>query len=123
MQQVLKSYLKKLTNLTGQNKSLLMLRLTASDLDLHDLDFVYQKPSFDILSQLIAGKTEINLCEIADSRNVKINEVSSRLKKIQRQDALVFEERGAKDLYIGYPFVKGKLLDGTLIRCPLLFSR
>ncbi len=121
MQQVLKSYLKKLTNLTGQNKSLLMLRLTASDLDLHDLDFVYQKPSFDILGQLIAGKAEINLCEIADSRNEKINEVSSRLKKIQRQDALVFEERGAKDLYIGYPFVKGKLLDGTLIRCPLLF--
>ncbi|MBO9700014.1 MAG: DUF4011 domain-containing protein [Sporocytophaga sp.] len=121
MQQVLKSYLKKLTNLTGQNKSLLMLRLTASDLDLHDLDFAYQKPSFDIISQLIAGKTEINLCEIADSRNEKINEASSRLKKIQRQDALVFEERGAKDLYIGYPFVKGKLLDGTLIRCPLLF--
>ncbi|WP_028979810.1 AAA domain-containing protein [Sporocytophaga myxococcoides] len=121
MQQVLKSYLKKLTNLTGQNKSLLMLRLTASDLDLHDLDFVNQKPSFDILSQLIAGKTEINLCEIADSRNEKINEASSRLKKIQRQDALVFEERGAKDLYIGYPFVKGKLQDGTLVRCPLLF--
>ncbi|GAL87337.1 hypothetical protein MYP_4567 [Sporocytophaga myxococcoides] len=98
-----------------------MLRLTASDLDLHDLDFVYQKPSFDILGQLIAGKTEINLCEIADSRNEKINEASSRLKKIQRQDALVFEERGAKDLYVGYPFVKGKLLDGTLVRCPLLF--
>jgi hypothetical protein len=121
MQQVLKSYLKKLTNLTGQNKSLLLLKLTASDLDLHDLDYVYQKPSFDIISQLISRTAEINLCDLADSRNEKINEASSRLKKIQRQEALVFEERGAKDLYVGYPFVKGKLLDGTPIRCPLLF--
>jgi hypothetical protein len=36
-------------------------------------------------------------------------------------DNFIFEERGSKDLHVGWPFVKGKMLDGTLVRGPLLF--
>ncbi|MEJ0032897.1 MAG: hypothetical protein WDO15_22155 [Bacteroidota bacterium] len=31
------------------------------------------------------------------------------------------KKRGSRDLYIGWPFVHGKFLDGTLVRCPLLY--
>ena len=56
-----------------------------------------------------------------DSRLEKVNEASKILRKIARTENFIEQERGAKDLYVGYPFVKGKLSDGTLVRCPLLF--
>ncbi len=122
MQSLLRSYLKKLTNLSGNNRSLLLLRLSAEqDLDLHELDFLLGKSSYYIIEQLITGKNQIPLCSIIDSRDAKSNELSRRLKNINRKDAFIFEERGAKDLYVGYPMVYGRMHDGTTIRCPLLF--
>jgi hypothetical protein len=49
------------------------------------------------------------------------NESSRKLKVLQRTDRFLFEERGSKDLHVGWPFVHGKFNDGTLVRCPLLF--
>lgn len=122
MYTILKSYLKKLTNLSGSNRSLLLLRLSADqDLDLHELDFLNGDPSFSLMEKLIAGKKSIRLCQNLDSRNDKINEIGKTLKKIHRRDKFIFEERGGKDLYVGWPFVRGKFSDGTLVRSPLLF--
>lgn len=122
MHKVLQSYLRRLTNLSGNNRSLLLLRLISDQfLDLHDFDFLKNKSSFSIIEDLMARKTKINVASITDSRDDKNNEVSAKIKKIQRIDRFIFEERGSKDLYIGWPFVRGKLNDGTLIRCPLLF--
>ncbi len=122
MKQILNTYLKRLTNLTGKNKSLLLLRLPLSQfVDVHDFDFLENQPSFDIISKLIGGKTEIPLTAVADSRDSRVNEMSLRLKRIRRLDDYVFEERGSKDLYIGWPFIRGKFSDGTMLRAPLLF--
>jgi len=52
---------------------------------------------------------------------LKVNEVSKRLRKIARTEHFIEEERGSRDLYVGYPFVRGKLSDGTPIHAPLLF--
>ena len=49
------------------------------------------------------------------------NEVSRKVKKLQRIDHFLFEERGSYDLHVGWPFVRGKFADGTAVRCPLLF--
>jgi hypothetical protein len=49
------------------------------------------------------------------------NEASRKLKKLQRIDQFIYEERGSKDLHVGWPIVQGKLKDDTLVRCPLLF--
>ncbi|MBL7858886.1 MAG: DUF4011 domain-containing protein [Cyclobacteriaceae bacterium] len=118
---ILRSYLRKLTNLTGNNRSLLLLRLHAEQLlDLHDLSFLNGERSFGIINALIAGK-EKKLCPVLDSRMEASNEVSKRLKKLQRIDHFIFEERGSTDLHVGWPFVKGKFSDGTMVRCPLLF--
>lgn len=122
MQQILKSFLKRLTNLTSNNKSLLLLRLSGEQFfDLHELDFLLNKPSFDLVAQLMGQKTTIPLCDAQDSRFEKVNEVSKKLRKIARTERFIEEERGARDLYVGYPFVRGKLSDGTLVNAPLLF--
>ena len=122
MQKLLKTYLRRLTNLTSRNRSLLLLNLPQEQfLDLNELNFLDGKPSFDYINQLIAQKSTIPLCNILDSRLEKVNEVSKRLRKIARTEKFIEEERGSEDLYVGYPFIKGKLSDGTVVRCPLLF--
>lgn len=122
MQRILKTYLKRLTNLTSRNRSLLLLNLPKEQfIDLHELSFLESKPSFSIIEQLIAQKKQIPLCDLLDSRFEKVNEISKQIRKIARNEAFIETERGAKDLYIGYPIVKGKLSDGTSVRCPLLF--
>ncbi|MEQ8423728.1 MAG: DUF4011 domain-containing protein, partial [Cyclobacteriaceae bacterium] len=56
-----------------------------------------------------------------DSRMEVSNEASRKIKRLQRIDQLIFEERGSKDLHLGWPFARGKFMDGTFVRCPLLF--
>ncbi|MBC7921442.1 MAG: DUF4011 domain-containing protein, partial [Ferruginibacter sp.] len=122
MQHILKSFLKRLTNLTAHNKSLLLLRLSGEQFfDLHELDFLLNRPSFDLIAQLIAQKSPVSLCDVQDSRLAKANEASKKLRKIARTEQFIAEERGARDLYVGYPFVRGKLSDGTLVNAPLVF--
>lgn len=122
MQKILQSYLRRLTNLSGNNRSLLLLRLISNQfMDLHDLNFALDRSSFKIVEELIRRERKIPLCTVIDSRDTSSNLLSRRLKKIQRIDQFIFEERGAKDLYVGWPFVRGKFADGTLVRCPLIF--
>lgn len=122
MANILKTYKKRLSNLTANNRSLLLLRTyTSRFLDVAHLDFLMNKSAFSLIEALLAKKQHIILCPILDSRNEKANKVSTQLKAIQRSAKAIFEESGAKDLMLGYPFVNGQLMDGTLIRCPLLF--
>ncbi|RED99735.1 AAA domain-containing protein [Marinoscillum furvescens] len=122
MEKILQTYLRRLTNLSGNNRSLLLLRLISDQfLDLHDLDFADGQPSFSVIQQLIAGKAKIKLSDEFDARDQSVNRISQKLRKIQRIENFIFQERGARDLYIGWPFVRGKFNDGTLVRCPLIF--
>jgi hypothetical protein len=90
-------------------------------LDLYDTDFLLGKPCLDIIQQAVQRKTRIPLCDIQDPRFERSNEISKRLRKISRTESFIQEERGSRDLYIGYPFIRGKLADGTPIHAPLLF--
>ncbi len=122
VQHILKGYLRRLTNLSGNNRSLFLLRLISDQfIDLHDFDFALNEPSFHILEKLMGQKNAIPLCDILDSRDGSTNTLSRRLKKLKRIEKFIYEERGARDLYVGWPFVRGKFIDGTPIRCPLLF--
>ncbi len=118
---ILSTYLRRLTNLSGSNRSLLLLRLAAEQLlDVQEFGFLNGEPSFEIINALIAGKSK-KLCQVLDSRLESNNLSSKKLKKLQRIDRLIFEESGSNDLHIGWPFVRGKFMDGTLVRCPLLY--
>ena len=122
MEKVLQSYLRRLSNLSGNNRSLLLLRLLSNQfIDIHDFDFAEDKPSFEVVKNLMLQKKKIHLCSEVDSRSKSTNELSRRLKKIHRIEKFIFEERGAKDLYVGWPFIRGKFSDGTPVRCPLIF--
>jgi superfamily I DNA and/or RNA helicase len=122
MTPILKSYLKRLTNLSSRNKSLLLLKDSLEQfIDLNQFDFVNGKKSYDIINQIVADKKSIYLIDEIDPRYEKVNELSKRLRRIARTEKFIEQERGSEDLYVGYPFVQGKLLEGTVVRCPLLF--
>ncbi|GAB3330236.1 AAA domain-containing protein [Marivirga atlantica] len=122
MHDILRHYLKKLTNLSGSNRSLLLLRLISDQtIDLHDFDFILNQSSFSIIESLIAQKKKIPLAAISDPRMEANNVLSKKLKKLQRIEKFIYDERGGKDLYVGWPFVRGKFQGGTTVRCPLIF--
>lgn len=122
MQKILKSYLRRLTNLTATNRSLMLLRLVSEQfIDLHDLNFTQNRSSFEIIEELIGRKQVISLCPLLDARDEMTNAMSRKLKRLNRVEKFIFEERGSKDLYVGWPFLRGKFADRTLVRCPLMF--
>ncbi len=98
-----------------------MLRLISDQfIDIHDFNFARDNPSFKVIESLIANK-ELAVCEEVDPRDPSSNKLSQRLKKLQRVEQFIFEERGAKDLYVGWPYITGKFSNDTLVRCPLIF--
>lgn len=118
---LLTTYLRRLTNLAGNNRSIFLPKLSADQfIDLHDLTFLNGKNSFSIIQNLIAGKQQIIAAEL-DSRMKANNEASAKLKKLKRLDQFLFEERGTKDLHVGWLFVHGRFMDDTLVRCPLVY--
>ncbi|EMR04285.1 AAA domain-containing protein [Cesiribacter andamanensis] len=122
MQTLLKLYLRRLTNLTGSNRSLLLRRLVAGHfLDLWDANYLYPNTSaFGVIEGLIARR-QAPLSPLADPRDESVNTISRRIRQLQRTTRFIVEERGAQDLYIGWPFIMGSFSDGTPVRCPLLF--
>ncbi|AKD03253.1 AAA domain-containing protein [Pontibacter korlensis] len=122
MKDILKNYRRRLLNLGSSNRALVLLRLYRElHLDVEALDFVNGKPAFDVLGKLLSGKKKITLSPYADSRHAPVAAVSRRLRFIKRKAEMIFEERGSRELYLGWPFVHGKFSDGTAVRSPLLF--
>ena len=89
-------------------------------MDLHQLTFLNNQSSFDIIKSMIADKS-IKVAALLDSRNEAVNQASAKLKRLQRLDKFIFDERGSNDLHIGWPMIRGKFADGTSVRCPLLY--
>lgn len=118
---MLRTYLNRLTNLSGNNRSIFLPRLVGDQfLDVQELSQLNGEKAFIIIEALIAEKFK-TICPVLDARMEAANEASAKLKKLKRIDQFIFEERGSKDLHVGWPFVEGKFNDGTLVRCPLLF--
>ncbi|MBN8578603.1 MAG: DUF4011 domain-containing protein [Cytophagales bacterium] len=120
-QKLLTTFLRRLTNLSGNNRSLFLARLTADQfIDVQELSQLNGEGAFTIIESLIKERPH-TICPLLDTRMEAANEASKKLKKLQRIDSLIFEERGSRDLHVGWPIVQGKFKDGTLVRCPLLF--
>src|SRR5690606_8495026 len=113
--------MRRLTNLSGNSRSLLLLRLHSEQLmDLQQLSQLKGESAFSIINALIAGK-EKKLCPLLDSRLEAANIASEKLKRLHRIDNFIFEERGSHDLHVGWPVARGKFADGTPVRAPLLY--
>jgi hypothetical protein len=113
--------MRRLTNLSGNSRSLLLLRLHSEQLmDLQQLSQLKGESAFSIMNALIAGK-EKRICPLLDSRLETANVASEKLKRLHRIDNFIFEERGSHDLHVGWPLARGKFADGTPVRAPLLY--
>lgn len=121
IKKLLTNYLRRLTNLSGSNRSLYLPRLGSEQfLDIHAASQLNREKSFSLIEALIGGRKKM-ICPVHDPRMEVSNEVSRQLKKLQRIDHFLFEERGSWDLHVAWPFIRGKFSDGTFARCPLLF--
>ncbi|MCJ8163998.1 AAA domain-containing protein [Pontibacter sp. E15-1] len=122
MKNILKTYRRRLLNLGSSNRALLLLRLSREmHLDVETLDFLNGEPAFSVIDKLLSGKKKISLTPYADSRHAPVAPTSKHLRYIRRKAGMVLEERGTRELYIGWPFVHGRFSDGTAVRSPLLF--
>ena len=102
MQPILETYLRRLTNLSGNNRSLLIQKLRADHfVDAHQFDFSLNHPSFNIIESLIKGSQNIPLCHALDPRDASSNNASRQLSTIVKSENFIFNERGSKDLYVG----------------------
>jgi len=54
-------------------------------MDLHETNFLNGLQSFEIIKALMASR-DVKLCQVLDSRLEANNEVSKKLKKLQRLD-------------------------------------
>lgn len=118
---IFQHYLNKLTDLSSRNKSLYLPKTQGSVvIDLQELDFLNGESAFEILRKAILGKKKISLIPEVDPRLGEVNQLSKSLSKIAFRDQLTKEETGDQSLFLAWLFVEGKLLNGHVVRAPLI---
>jgi len=116
----LHQYKLRLTNLSQSNRSLKLGRLSAhKDLDLVEIAQAHKLSPAEILARIVAGK-KVDLITQLSAREEVTNLLDRKLNKVYRQVETLMEETGSDDLFLGYPFVEGKFLNGAIARCPIL---
>ena len=87
--------------------------------DLAALEKISLGQGLRVLTQVRARKA-VKLVDAGDAgRHSQASVVASDLLALAREDAHEAEETGARDLYVGYPFVTGGVA-GYLVRAPLV---
>lgn len=116
----LHQYKLRLTNLSQSNRSLKLGRLSAhKDLDLVEIARANKLSPSEILTRILAGKS-VDLISQLSAHEEVTNLLDRKLNKVYRQVETLMEETGSDDLFLGYPFVEGKFLNGAVARCPIL---
>lgn len=122
LKDVFQVYLNRLIDLSAKNRSIFLPKLITSQMvDLKEFHFLNNLPSFFYISELLGRKRNIPLIQLVDARDKNVNSLSQKLKRLQQNALFAEQETGEKNLFVGWPFVEGKLINGQLIRCPLLF--
>lgn len=111
----------RLHNLSSTNPLIYQQRVAAGKgLDFARLHYAKNKPAFQLLDDVIAGKERTPICPIANARNGGENKVSDDLKLLKRHAELLHQEQGTEDIAIGYPWVQGLIGADMPIQAPLL---
>lgn len=118
---IFQTYLNRLTDLSSKNRSLYLAKLEGTGLiDVRNFDFLNGEPAFEIIRKLIQKKTQFPLIPEVDPRMGETNQLSKSLSRIAFQDQLTQEETGEQSLFLAWPFVEGKLINGQILRAPIL---
>lgn len=112
-------YLKdRLNDLSRRNRSIRMLKKYDKwSFDLNSVKQLDQDPQ-TVLDAIITKKGKVDLLKQNVNNEESLN-LSGKLTSLFRNLKSIEEETGLYDLYIGYPFISGSMLDGTYIRAPL----
>lgn len=122
LKNTLQTYLHRLVDLSSRNRSLYLPKLAVSQMiDLKDVDFLNGQADFEIIRDLIGRKKSITLTPVIDVRSASSNKASLRLKRLAHLAETAEAETGEKSLFVAWPYVEGKLMNGQMIRCPLIF--
>lgn len=122
LKQTLQNYLDRLIDLSSRNRALYLAKVEGNlSQDLHAFHFADGKPSFAYIEDLISGKKTLSLLPLADPRDKDLNQLSVKLRRLYQAIKTTEEETGEQSFYLGWPYIEGKLLNGQLIRGPLLF--
>lgn len=120
---IFQTYLNRLTDLSTKNRSLYLPKLEGTGMfDVREFDFLTGEPAFEILRKSIEGKKKITLSPDLDPRSGNANQVSKALSRMAFRDQLTQEETGEQSLYLAWLFAEGKLINGQLIRSPMLLK-
>ncbi len=120
---IFQTYLNRLTDLSIKNRSLYLPKMEGFGmLDLREFDFLTGEPAFEILKKSIEGKKKITLAPDIDPRSGDANQVSKTLSRMAFRDQLTQEETGEQSLYLAWLFAEGKLINGQIVRSPLLLK-
>ncbi|WP_111670310.1 AAA domain-containing protein [Algoriphagus litoralis] len=118
---VFQNYINRLTDLSSRNRSLYLPKLDGTGkIDLREFEFLNGKPNFEILQSVIQGKKQIQLIAEVDPRMGETNQLSKQLARLAFRAQLAQEETGSQSLYLAWPFVEGKLINGQVLRAPIL---
>ncbi|MFT5585253.1 MAG: RecA/RadA recombinase [Cognaticolwellia sp.] len=104
----------------GRSPAIRLRRVrTGRSVDLYTLEGLSVGHAERVLTLAQAGQT----ARLVDGKEVGVHEgaaaLSVELVALQRQDALKNEQTGARDLYLGAPFLTG-VFHGYLVRAPLI---
>ena len=91
-------------------------------IDLQDFDFLTGAPAFELIRKLLQGKRQVSLIPELDPRSASSNRLSKSLSRLAFRDQLIQEETGEQSLYLAWLFVEGKLINGQLMRAPLILK-
>ncbi len=104
---------KKLINISRGNRLLYQGKISAKNT--FDLMRI---PNIDVIELLFGKKRVLRLCDIANSKEDE--RFYKHLNQVIREVNREMREKGQYDLYIGYPFVQGKMPNDDFdIRAPL----
>lgn len=119
---IFRVYMNRLMDLSARNRSIFLPKLmTGQMIDLKEFEFLEYDNAFTYITELLGRKKKIPLIPAGDARNAQVNQLSVRLKRLGQRVKLAEEESGEKSLYVGWPFIEGKLSNDQVVRCPLLF--
>ncbi|OAS85992.1 AAA domain-containing protein [Metabacillus litoralis] len=120
MKQKLVQLKDRLNDLSKRNRSIRMLKLYDKwAFDLSSIDKLDQKTNANtVVERVIDQKGNVVLVKQDVNNNESLVQ-SGKLTSLYRNIKGIEEETGLYDLYVGYPFVSGCMLDGTYIRSPL----
>lgn len=115
-------YLNRLIDLSAKNRSIYLPKLIASQMvDMEKFHLLDNKEAVHYIHELIGRKKRIPLIKVLHARDKNSNKLSKILTRLQHSVKFAEEETGEKNLFVGWPFIEGKLINDQLIKGPLLF--